>query len=104
MTRKKIVITTSIPVARRFIFLSWWRRSSSRRTGGIDDPDPGTLLIPDVVGDAESEEDASRVRTSSMANGSWDPDLLIPDSRSVQAVAPPGVNVTGKCLIPLMKP
>src|SRR5947209_17139316 len=93
-----MVITTSIPVARRFIFWSWRRRSSSRLTGGVDDPDPGTLLMPVVEGDG-----ASRVWTSTaMADGSGDPDLLIPAPGGSYAAAPPGVNVTGRCLIPLM--
>src|SRR5205823_5480464 len=93
------VVTTRNPVARRFIVCSWRLRSSSRRTGGVDDPAPGTLLMPDVAGPAASEE-ASRVWTSTaMADGSDDPDLLIPATRGCYAAAPPGVKVTGRCLI-----
>src|SRR5947209_14515165 len=85
MTTKNAVITTSIPVARRFIVWSWRLRSSSRRTGGVDDPAPGTLLIPDVAGESESETDAVVRTSTAIADGSDDPDLLIPGSRSVHA-------------------
>src|SRR5205085_3697271 len=74
------VNTTSITMARLFNFLSWRRRSSTRRTGGVDEPDPGTLLMPDVAGPASEVGFASRVRTSSMADRSNDPDVLIPSS------------------------
>src|SRR5437588_9061342 len=101
MTTKKSVITTSIPVARRFIFCSWCRRSCSRLTGGVDDPDPGTLLIPVVEGDAS---DACRVWTSTaMGVGSGDPDLLIPAARGSYGVGAPGGNVTGKCVVRLIE-
>jgi hypothetical protein len=63
-------MTTNIPVARCFILRSWRSRSRWRFIGGVDDAEPGTLLIPDVVGDAESGGDASVVRASSMACGS----------------------------------
>src|SRR4051794_38744358 len=102
MTTKKIVIATSIPVARRFISRSWRLRSSSRLTGGVADPDPGTVLTPEVAGPAE--EDPSRVRRSTISIGSDDPDVLIPATDGSYAAAPPGVNVTGRCLMPLMKP
>src|SRR3954469_18479930 len=101
MTMKKIVIATSIPVARRFIFLSCAWRSSWRRTGGVDEAEPGTLLTPVVDGEGSA---VSRVRTSTMAEGSGDPDLLIPAIDGPYADAPPGVKVTGRCLMPLKNP
>src|SRR5436305_13315305 len=102
MSRKKTVVANKKPVARRFIVLSWRLRSSSRRTGGVDDPEPGTLLIPVVEGAASGA--SSRVRTSSMADGSGGPDVLIPATGGSYAVVPAGGKVTGRCLEPLMDP